>query len=118
MNETNEERQLRALVIYFSTTGNTKKVATSILDALQEEKLRVTFLKVEDAGKEELYDLTVDRTEQQNIVERSPEVRQQMQQILEEWRSSYGWELSTSEYVQEPLPPQIEEQLRALGYMD
>ena len=56
MNETREKRQLRALVIYFSATGNTMKVANSILDALQEEKVSVTFLKVEDATNEELYD--------------------------------------------------------------
>ena len=56
MSETRKKRQLRALIIYFSATGNTKKVANAIWDTLQEEKVQATFLNVKDAAKEELYD--------------------------------------------------------------
>jgi flavodoxin len=51
-----EKRQLRALIIYFSGTGNTKKVAETIRDTLQEEKVPVTYLDVKDAANTELYD--------------------------------------------------------------
>ena len=50
-----KEKQLKALVIYFSATGNTEKVANSILNALEREKVKVTFLKVQEALNEELY---------------------------------------------------------------
>ena len=56
MNETCEKGQLQALIIYFSATGNTKKVANAIWETLQEEKVQTTILKVKDAAKEELYD--------------------------------------------------------------
>ena len=56
MNQTHKKSELRALVIYFSATGNTKKVANTISDALQEQNVKVTLLEVGDASKEELYD--------------------------------------------------------------
>ena len=56
MNKIFEKGQLQALIIYFSATGNTKKVANAIWETLQEEKVQATILKVKDAAKEELYD--------------------------------------------------------------
>ena len=56
MSATREKRQLRALIIYFSATGNTRKVADVIRDTLQAEKVSATFLNVKDAASEELYD--------------------------------------------------------------
>ena len=56
MSANGEKRQLRALIIYFSATGNTRKVADTIRDTLQEEKVPVTYLDVKDAANEELYD--------------------------------------------------------------
>ncbi len=56
MSATREKRQLRALIIYFSATGNTKKVADVIRETLQEEKVPATFLNIKDAAMEELYD--------------------------------------------------------------
>lgn len=56
MNKTHGEKQLKALVVYFSNTGNTKKVASSIVEALQEKKVSVNLFDVGDAEKEELYD--------------------------------------------------------------
>ena len=56
LNQTHKNIQLQALVIYFSATGNTKKVADAISDALQQENVKVTLLQVEDASKEEFYD--------------------------------------------------------------
>lgn len=55
MSKTQAKRQLRSLVVYFSATGNTKKVAGAIRDALQEAKVPVTFLEVKEAAGEELY---------------------------------------------------------------
>ena len=56
MSANGEKRQPRALIIYFSATGNTKKVANTIRDTLQEEKVPVTYLDVKDAANTELYD--------------------------------------------------------------
>jgi flavodoxin len=54
-----EKKTLRSLIIYFSATGNTKKVADAIRDALEEAHVPVTFLEVKEAAREELlkYDL-------------------------------------------------------------
>ena len=43
--ETRNKKQLRALVIYFSATGNTRKVANTIWDTLQEDKVQGAILK-------------------------------------------------------------------------
>ncbi len=56
MNETDKKSRLNALIIYFSATGNTEKVANAIWEALKEEKVKVNLLKVQDAAEEELYD--------------------------------------------------------------
>lgn len=56
MNETNRKSWLNALIIYFSATGNTEKVANAIWETLKEEKVKVNLLKVQDAAEEELYD--------------------------------------------------------------
>ena len=56
MNKIDEKSQLNALIIYFSATGNTQKVANVIWETLQEEKVKVNLLKVQDAAEEELYD--------------------------------------------------------------
>ena len=56
MNETSRKSQLNALIIYFSATGNTEKVANAIWETLKEEKVKVNLLKVQDAAEEELYD--------------------------------------------------------------
>ena len=51
-----DSKQLKALIVYFSATGNTKKVAQAILNTLKRERVRTTFLQVKEAAKEELYD--------------------------------------------------------------
>ncbi len=56
MNETDKKSRLNALIIYFSATGNTEKVANAIWETLKEEKVKVNLLKVQDAAEEELYD--------------------------------------------------------------
>jgi flavodoxin len=56
LNKIDEKSQLNALIIYFSATGNTQKVANVIWETLQEEKVKVNLLKVQDAPEEELYD--------------------------------------------------------------
>lgn len=47
---------LRALVIYWSGTGNTEKVARTIHDTLESQNVTATIIRVEEAGKVELYD--------------------------------------------------------------
>jgi len=49
------KKTLRSLIVYFSATGNTKKVADAIREALQEAAVPVTFLEVKQAAEEELY---------------------------------------------------------------
>ena len=48
--------KLKALIIYWSATGNTEKVAGAIRQALTGEGITSVFKKVAEAGKEELYD--------------------------------------------------------------
>ncbi len=48
--------QLKALIMYFSATGNTEKVAHAIRNALEKKKVTLTFFKVTEAAEEELYD--------------------------------------------------------------
>ena len=54
--EAKNREQLKVLVMYYSATGNTEKVAHAIRRALEKEKVKPTFLKVTEASKEELYD--------------------------------------------------------------
>jgi flavodoxin len=56
LNETDKKSQLNVLIIYFSATGNTGKVANTIRETLKEEKVKVNLLKIQDAAEEELYD--------------------------------------------------------------
>jgi multimeric flavodoxin WrbA len=51
-----EDPGLKAMVIYDSKTGNTKRVASVIQETLAKEKVHSTLKKVEDALEEELYD--------------------------------------------------------------
>lgn len=56
MTGSDRESRLKALIIYFSATGNTEKVADIVREALDEKKVKVKVLKVQDATGEELYD--------------------------------------------------------------
>ena len=51
-----EDPGLKAMVIYDSKTGNTKRVASVIQETLVKERVNSTLKKVEDALEEELYD--------------------------------------------------------------
>ena len=46
---------LKALIIYWSATGNTEKVANAIRKGLEKENVKPTFKKVAEAAGEELY---------------------------------------------------------------
>jgi flavodoxin len=48
-------RELKALIIYWSATGNTEKAAVAIQQALIREGLKPVFKKVAEAAEEELY---------------------------------------------------------------
>jgi flavodoxin len=48
-------RELKVLIIYWSATGNTEKVAVAIRQALTREGLKPVFKKVSEAAEEELY---------------------------------------------------------------
>jgi flavodoxin len=52
---TNKQRP-KALVAYYSATGNTKKVADTIQNSLIDEKVESALLRVENASEQELYD--------------------------------------------------------------
>jgi len=55
-NELNKETGLQALIIYWSGTGNTEKVARTIHTALERRDVKATTRKVEAARDVELYD--------------------------------------------------------------
>jgi hypothetical protein len=50
------EKPLRALVVYCSLTGNTRKVADTIKEALESAKVSTTVREAAEADGEELYD--------------------------------------------------------------
>ncbi len=50
------EHKLKALVVYYSASGNTKKVADAIQSSLIDERVESTLLEVQDASAQELYD--------------------------------------------------------------
>ena len=50
------KRDLRSLIVYCSSTGNTRKVATTIKETLERENVNATLLEVKDAAVEDLYD--------------------------------------------------------------
>jgi flavodoxin len=56
MPENRKANGLKALILYWSATGNTAKVANTIKDALTREGITPIFKKVADAAAEELYD--------------------------------------------------------------
>ena len=64
-------------------------------------------------ASEELYDLRSDPLEQANAVDRHPDVAAQLRQRLETWRAGAG----PSPEAQ-PLAPETEQELRALGYLE
>jgi flavodoxin len=49
------KREPKTLIIYWSATGNTEKVANTIRDTLVREGIKPTIRKVADAAVEELY---------------------------------------------------------------
>jgi flavodoxin len=51
-----DEQKLKALVVYYSATGNTKKVADAIHDGLLSEKVDSVLCTVQDAAGREFYD--------------------------------------------------------------
>ena len=55
-NELNKEQGLQALIIYWSGTGNTEKVARTIHNALEHKAIKATTMKIESAKDVELYD--------------------------------------------------------------
>lgn len=49
-------QKIRALIIYWSESGNTEKVAKAIGRGMEKEGLKPTIKRVEEAKREELYD--------------------------------------------------------------
>lgn len=47
--------ELKALIIYWSGTGNTEKVANVIQRSLEQEKVKTTLSKIKEAAEEDLY---------------------------------------------------------------
>jgi flavorubredoxin len=52
----NPSTELKALIIYWSATGNTEKVANAIQRGLDKEKVTTTLSKIPESEVEELYD--------------------------------------------------------------
>ena len=50
-----EGKTLKALVLYWSATGNTEKVALTIQERLEKEKVNSKLMKLMEAGNEELF---------------------------------------------------------------
>ena len=50
------KRRFRVLIIYWSGTGNTEKVARTIHDTLERQNIASTIMKVEEAEDVELYE--------------------------------------------------------------
>ena len=56
MSQPTTKKSLKTLILYWSATGNTEKVANTIRDTLVHEGITSTVRKVTDAMSEELYD--------------------------------------------------------------
>ncbi len=54
--ESRDEKELKALVVCYSATGNTRKVAGAIHESLLAEGVKSTVRRVQDAAGEEFYD--------------------------------------------------------------
>ena len=52
----NTVHKLRALTIYWSSTGNTEKVAKTIHNTLECQNITATIVKIEEAKEVELYE--------------------------------------------------------------
>lgn len=61
---------------------------------------------------EELYDLDVDPHETHDVARDQPAVLVEMRQALQAWKTTYV----ASAAPPVPVPPDVEEALRALGY--
>lgn len=70
-----------------------------------------------DDGTEELYDLGRDPLEERNLAETRPEAVAGLRARLEEW-ARVAAKAEPPPALREPLPPEVEEGLRALGYME
>lgn len=56
MNQTKKKSDFKTLIIYWSATGNTEKVANTIRDTLMSEGITPTVKKIAEAANEEMYD--------------------------------------------------------------
>ena len=64
----------------------------------------------------EVYDLSADRAEQQNIAEREPALQHDLARALVQWRSHFKGKPTFGIRIE--LDPDAEAQLRALGYLE
>jgi len=81
-------------------------------------KLRGEFREKFLIDTRELYDLSEDPNETENLVGIRPAIAENLHEKLMDWKEDYGWQLNTDPYSHEPMIPEIEEQLRALGYLE
>jgi flavodoxin len=56
MMQKEHNNKLKALIVYFSATGNTEKVAQTIYNSLLKENVDATLLKVQEAEGKDFYD--------------------------------------------------------------
>lgn len=67
-------------------------------------------------GQHELYDLPTDPAEEHNLIAQCPDIAQELDQRLNEWRNSFEPAVPTTEAPE--FDEKIKAQLRALGYME
>jgi arylsulfatase A-like enzyme len=67
--------------------------------------------------KPELYDLEKDPYEKENLVEKHPGNVSAMQIKLQKWKMSHKQRYKASTKSTEPLPEELKEELKALGYI-
>ena len=53
---TGEQTKIKVLVVYYSTTGNTEKMANLIAEGVKKGGVEVTLKRVQDASVDELLD--------------------------------------------------------------
>jgi arylsulfatase len=79
---------------------------------------RAGMLEFYAIEEEALYDLRDGSGDHENVITDHPDVARELREQAEAWAEKYGWTLNTEPYETPELPPEIVEELRALGYVD
>ncbi|HRK36165.1 MAG TPA: hypothetical protein PLJ47_16325, partial [Candidatus Hydrogenedentes bacterium] len=75
------------------------------------------------SGERRLYDTSADPGERDNLVDKFPEIAQQMESKLDGWQETFPADFTTARGARNPVitletpSPQLRENLEALGYL-